>query len=63
MVASLTPVLGGLIGAWLQAKYGRKVRLKMAEIEAEDQTVERVEEFFRRAEEFAKKNQSKSHEP
>jgi hypothetical protein len=53
VVASLAPVLGGLIGAWLQAKYRRKVRLKIGEIEAEAQTVEEVEKLFRRAEEFA----------
>ncbi len=32
--------LGTVIGAWLQAKYGRKVRLKVGETEAEAQTVE-----------------------
>jgi hypothetical protein len=29
----------GLLGAWLHARYGRKVRLKIGEIEAEAQTV------------------------
>ena len=35
VVISLAPVLGTLVGAWLQARYGREVRLKIGEIEAE----------------------------
>src|SRR6185312_15222760 len=30
------------VGAWLHAKYGRRVRLKIGELEAEAQTVEEV---------------------
>ncbi len=34
-VKSVAVVLGPIFGAWLQARYGRKVRLKIGDIEAE----------------------------
>lgn len=56
--------LGGIIGAWLTAKYGRKVRLKVGEIEAEAHTPEEVEKLLARAQEIQQRNQPKViHEP
>ena len=58
------PALGTIIGAWLHARYGRKVRLKIGEIEAEAQTVEEVEKLLARAQEIQQRNQPKViHEP
>ena len=56
--------LGGIVGAWLQAKHGRKVRVKIGDIEAEAQTAAEVEKLLARAQEMQKSNQSKLiHEP
>jgi len=46
------PVLAGIIGAWLQARYGRKARLKIGDIEAEARTVEEVEKLLEHAKNF-----------
>ena len=32
--ATLGPLLGAVLGAWVQSKVGRKVRLKIGDIEA-----------------------------
>ena len=42
--------VGPIIGAWLQVRYGRKVRLKVGDIEAEARTVEEVDELLKKAE-------------
>jgi hypothetical protein len=56
--------LGGIIGAWIQAKHGRKVRVKVGEIEAEASTTEEVEKLLVRAQEIQQRNQPKViHEP
>jgi hypothetical protein len=52
LAATVGPVLGTVVGAWLHARYGRKVRLKIGDVEAEAQTIEEVQELLRRAEEF-----------
>ncbi len=47
--ATALPVLGTLLGAWLNGKYGRKVHLKIGadgEIEADAQTAEDVERLL-----------------
>jgi hypothetical protein len=49
-VKSVGLVLGPIIGAWLQARYGRKVRLKIGDIEAEARNVAEVEELLKTAE-------------
>ncbi len=46
------PVLGSIVGAWLMARFGRKARLKVGDIEAEARTVEEVEKLLKRAEQF-----------
>ena len=41
-------------GAWVQARYGRKVRLKIGELEAEGQSVEEVEKLLKVAADYQK---------
>ncbi len=41
-----------LCGAWLQARYGRKVRLKIGDVEAEGRTVEEIERPLKQASDF-----------
>lgn len=63
-IASFVTGGAGVLGAWLHARYGRKVRLKIGEIEAEAQTVAEVEKLLKHAEEFQQRNQAKViHEP
>jgi hypothetical protein len=58
------PVIGTVVGAWLHSKYGRKVRLKVGDIDAEAQTPEEVQGLLERAQEFQQRNQRKLiHEP
>lgn len=42
LASAFSPVLVGILGAWLQSKTGRKVRLKDGDIEIEAPTVEDV---------------------
>ena len=64
LAPGIGPVAGAAIGAWLHAKYGRKVRLKVGDIEAEAQTEEQVKRLLEHAEEFRQRNQPKVvHEP
>lgn len=51
----LAGVIGAAVGAWLHARMGRKVRLKIGEIEAEAQTIEEVQELLNRARKFQRK--------
>ena len=46
----LDPVFGAELGAWLQAQYGRKVRVKFDDVEIEAQTPEQVETLLARLE-------------
>jgi hypothetical protein len=55
LTAAITP-LAGLCGAWLQARYGRKVRVKIGDVEAEGRTVEEVDELLKRAVKFRETN-------
>lgn len=58
LVKTLVPlagVIGAAVGAWLHARMGRKVRLKIGEIEAEAQTIEEVQELLNRARKFQRK--------
>lgn len=64
LTTAIGPVLGAVVGAWLHARYGRKVRLKIGDIEAEAQTAEEVEKLLARAQEIQRSNQPKViHEP
>lgn len=51
--------LGTVIGAWLHARFGRKVRLKIGDIEAESQTVDEVKKLIAYAMETQQVNQPK----
>jgi hypothetical protein len=42
-VPILGPAFGTVLGAWLQARHGRKLRVKLDDIEIEAQTPEQVE--------------------
>jgi len=44
--------VAGLCGAWIQARYGRKVRLKIGDIEAEGRSIREIEALLERAEQF-----------
>ena len=44
--------LAGATGAWVQAKLGRKVRLKIGDFEAEGQTVEDIDRLMKQAADF-----------
>ncbi len=53
-----------VVGAWLHARYARKVRLKVGNIEAEAPTVKEVERLLDRAQDIQQRNQPKAiHEP
>lgn len=53
------PVLVGILGAWLQSKTGRKVRLKDGDVEIEAQTVEDVGKLLEMAAEQRAKREEK----
>jgi hypothetical protein len=58
------PVLGTCVGAWLNARYGRKVRLEIGDIKAEASTVKEVEALLALAQDTQRRNQPKViHEP
>jgi hypothetical protein len=46
----LRPVFGAVLGTWLQARYGRKVRVKFDDIEIEAHALEQVESLLARLE-------------
>jgi hypothetical protein len=46
------PALGAVLGGWLQGRFGRKVRIKVGDVEAEARTLEEVETLLQRAQEF-----------
>lgn len=61
---AVAPALCTALGAWLHARYGRKVRLKIGEIEVEAQTREEVEKLLAKALEIQRNNEPKKlHEP
>ncbi|MGH9345479.1 MAG: hypothetical protein ACRD19_17160 [Terriglobia bacterium] len=53
LVSVLTAPISGLTGAWLHAKYGRKMRLKVGEIEVEAQTYKEIKELLAMAQDFS----------
>lgn len=46
MAKTLGPVVIGSIGGWVAARQGRRVRIKMGDIEAEASSVKEVEELL-----------------
>jgi hypothetical protein len=59
----LAGVIGAAVGAWLHARCGRKVRLKVGDIEAEAQSEKQVRKLLEQAEEFQKRQSKVIHEP
>ena len=59
LAAIVGPAFGMGVGAWLHARYGRRVRLKVGDIEAEAQTLEEVEKLLTHALEIQRSNQPK----
>ena len=55
-IKQLTPVVipavAGAIGIWLQARYGRKVRIKIGSVEAEARTIDEIDKLLKRAADF-----------
>lgn len=52
--------ISGLCGAWLQAHYGRKVRLKIGDIEAEGRSEKEVAALLQRAAAFQDERRAKA---
>ena len=48
LIQAVSPLLTGILGAWLQSKAGRKVRLKVGDIEVEARTVEEADQLLQR---------------
>jgi hypothetical protein len=46
------PALGVVLGGWLQGRFGRKVRIKVGDVEAEARALEEVETLLQRVQEF-----------
>jgi|ERR1039457_698277 hypothetical protein len=56
--------IGTALGVWLVARYGRKVRLKVGDIEVEARTEKQVQRLLEQAEQFQQRNKAKViHEP
>ncbi|WP_186188064.1 hypothetical protein [Burkholderia gladioli] len=49
LIQAVSPLLTGILGAWLQSRAGRKVRLKVGDIEVEARTVEEADQLLQRA--------------
>jgi hypothetical protein len=49
--------VAALCGAWVQARYGRKVRLKIGDMEAEGRSVEEIEALLQKAKQFKEAEQ------
>jgi hypothetical protein len=51
-VPSAITGLAAVAGAWVQARYGRKVRIKIGDIEAEGRSITEIEQLLERAASF-----------
>ena len=63
IVAIIGPALGTVIGVWLHNRYGRKVRMKIGDIEVEAQTMDEVRELLHIIEEHQRNHNKLIHEP
>lgn len=62
IVTAGPPLITGaaaIIGGWLQARYGRKVKFKIGDVEAEARTLEEVENLLAKAQEMQQRNEPK----
>jgi hypothetical protein len=55
LAQAIGPTLGVVLVSWLQGRAGRKVRIKIGDIEAEAQTLDEVEQLLRQAKAFQEK--------
>jgi hypothetical protein len=55
---AVIPAAAAVCGAWVQARYGRKVRLKIGDIEVEGRTTEEIKTLLGQAADFRGKIQS-----
>ena len=46
LAPTLIPAAAGVCGAWVQARYGRRIRIKVGDIEAEAHSAEEVERLL-----------------
>jgi len=60
-VTVLAAPLGAALGVWLKERYGRKVRLKVGDIEAEAGTTEEIEKLLARAQELQASQRTEPH--
>jgi hypothetical protein len=59
LVPTAGPVLGTILGAWLQGRYGRKVRVKSGDVEVEAQTPQQVEALLSRLSQLQERKPAK----
>lgn len=59
-LSALVTPLGAFFGCWITAKFGRKIRFKVGDIEIEAATVKQVEQLLERAKEIKAKNEKQS---
>jgi hypothetical protein len=52
LAQAIGPTLGVILVAWLQGRSGRKVRVKIGDVEAEGRTFEEVEGLLQKAKKF-----------
>ena len=53
LVATIVPPLIAALAGWLQGRYGRRVRLRVGDLEAEAPSITEVERLFARAQEIS----------
>ena len=63
LAVALAPALCTALGAWLGSRNGRKMRIKVGDIEAEAQTQEQVEKLLMRALEIQREIQERNQQP
>ena len=52
LLQAVSPVLTGLLGAWLQSRAGRKLRLKFDDIEVEANNAQEIANMLQQVREF-----------
>jgi hypothetical protein len=62
-IGAAVPALCGALGAWLASRSGRKVRIKIGDIEAEAHTQEEVEKLLAHAQEIQQQNSQRNQQP
>ena len=63
LIQTVGPLLTGILGAWLQSKAGRKVRIKVNDIEVEARTVHEAEQLLQQAQALQARQKSAKDDP